>query len=1116
MEIKFTNFSFPFKRKRLTSLLLFCTVVFSMTPKNVLSQNSKVKIDADKTLTVDEVFDLVKKQTDYKFIYEEGIFRDFPKVEVKKGTFSANNLLNKSLSGGNLNIIVTNGNTIIIKEANTQQQIPVTGKVTDVNGAPLPGVTVLIKGTSKGTYTDLDGSYSLTVPNPENMLEFSFLGFEKQEITVGNQSTINITLKEAVDVLKEVTINAGYYTVSDKTKTGNIAKVTAKEIGNQPVTSPLMALQGRVAGLEITPNSGVPGVAPTIRIRGHNSLRTTDLNKSIPGGEFIDGNLPLYIIDGIPISSEAIPLPSFIQNDGFGGALDPLSTINPENIESIEVLKDADATAIYGSRGGNGVILITTKKGRSGKTGLDVNFYQGAGKIPRRLDLLNTEQYVAMRREAFENDGIDLNAPPYNTDFYKQNLYPDLAYWDTTRYTNWQKELLGGVANITDLQMNVSGGNAQTSFRLGGSYHGETQIYEGLGYHRLSGNLSLNHTAANGKFTAGASLNYGVEENKSGGDLVDAALTMPPNAPQLYLEDGELNWGLTDDGLYIFDNPMTGFENPGTSESRNLTVNVQLSYLLLDGLKLKTNLGYTDLNGENNFKLPSTFFSPDLRGILAPRATFSTNHRQSTIIEPQLAYFKKLGKHTLDMIAGFSYQENISEYREMKGEDYLSDGLLNSIDAAGTVSINTNFANYKYNSVFARIGYNYQERYLLNLTGRREGSSRFGPENRFGNFGAIGAAWIFSEESWVKEALPFVSFGKLRTSYGITGNDKIGDYNFYDLYRIESAFLSYEGELSLYPGSLFNPNFKWEETRMLEVALESNFLDNRMGLEVSWYRNRSSNQLVNYTLPATTGFSSVLRNFEATVQNVGWEILLRGNLIRSENLQWTLSANLTIPRNELVAFPGIEDSPYATFYKVGEPLSIQRAFTWTGVDPETGVHTFLDVNDNGYRDNDDQSFAYSLDSKFYGGLNSNLRYKGFELSFLLRFKEQQARLKPASNVALENIPLWEWNERWNEEGDITDVQRPTTISQNLSKASTYNILSDAITDASFIRLQTLSLSYSLPRSVTQNLRAEMIRVFLQGQNLFTISDYNRYVLDVERAGGFPQLLMVTAGFHLNF
>jgi TonB-linked SusC/RagA family outer membrane protein len=1079
-----------------------------------------------KNESIKTAFRKIEKLTDFRFAYNEAQLESY-RVSLETGTISLEKILNLILSETELEYYVLNNKIIIHRQdeaADDLVAIPnviqgvnenkVTGRVTDKDGNPLYGATVLIKGTTKGTTADVNGNYSIDVKENATLV-FLFVGYLKQEIAVNNKTEINVVMLEDVTQLKEVTINAGYYTVTEKTKTGNIAKVTAKEISNQPVTSPLMALQGRVAGLEITPEGG-PGIAPVIRIRGHNSLRTTDLGKSIPGSVGIDGNLPLYIIDGIPVNAEPLNLPDYAMMY-FGGRLDPLSTINPENIQSVEVLKDADATAIYGSRGANGVILITTKKGVSGKTDLDVNFYQGAGKVPHKLKLLNTQQYLAMRREAYKNDGVDLNSPDWNNETSKIYDYPDLALWDTTRYTDWQKELLGGTADITDLQLNVTGGNANTTFRLGGSYHRESQIYKGLGYDRLGANLSLNHTSANNKFSGVVALNYGVENNKTGGDAINTALYLPPNAPALYTENGEINWELTDEGQYTFYNPMTTFESPIVSNNRNLTASVNLSYLLFDGLRIKTNLGYTDMNGITIYKEPYSGYPPSIRQYVTPSAQFGSNHRQSLLIEPQISFVKTFGKHSLDIVAGFSYQSNLSEYQLLQGTNYTSDALLNSIEGAGTIAVSSNYSNYKYNSVFARIGYNYKERYLLNLTGRREGSSRFGPENRFGNFGAIGGAWIFSSEPWIKKTLPILNFGKLRASYGVTGNDMIGDYKYYDLYKMAPSTIAYESSLSIYPSILFNPDFKWEQTNKLEVAMESRLMNDRLGLEVSWYRNRSSNQLVDYTLPTFAGFSSVLKNFEATIENSGWEILLRGDLIRSENLQWNLSANITFPRNKLVAFPDIESSPYATIYKVGEPLSIQRTYIWTGVDPQTGLHTFMDMDDNGVINSSDMQFTYNLDSKCYAGLSSNLIYKGFELSFLLRFKEQKARYKPLPHAGDQNnIALWAWNERWQKPGDITDVQRFTQYYESTTILYNYYSDSDAITDASFIRLQTLSLSYTLPQLIAQKAGAKMVKIFMQGQNLFTISKYNRYALDVESDTNFPQLRMITAGLQLKF
>nr|WP_170164495.1 SusC/RagA family TonB-linked outer membrane protein [Sinomicrobium pectinilyticum] len=994
----------------------------------------------------------------------------------------------------------------IPKTGMEQEQHIINGTVSDVQG-PMPGVSIYIKDSDRGTFSGADGTYQIMAA-PTDILVFSYIGYRTVERTVGSQTILNIELQEDVTELNEVVLNAGYYKTTEKTRTGSIAKVTAEEIEHQPVISPLMALQGRVAGLEITPTSGAPGIAPKIRIRGQNSLRILESGKTVPG-VLTEGNYPLYIIDGIPINSSPV-----ISRGGSitQGGYDPLSAINPENIESIEVLKDADATAIYGSRGANGIILITTKQGKGiskEKSNLDFSMYRGIGSVANRIDLLNTQQYLEMRKEAFANDGVEPN--PNNTAHSDIN-----GSWDQNRYTDWQKVLLGGTSDITDIQGNVSGGNTNTFYRLGGSLHKETLLLPGdFGYNRVSGHLHVNHTSDNQRFRASVSINYSVgKHNVTQENLVNAALTLAPNAPKLYDENGELNWELNDFGRETWTNPLAGLERTTNSDNRNLVANGNLEYLLLTGLTLKTNFGYTELNFAEKMQTPLTSFGPFLRPYYTPSAMFNSSHRNSVLIEPQLRYQKKIKDHRLDVIIGATYQENTDELLQIQGREYTSDLFLESLEGAGNIQILRDISEeYKYNAVFSRLGYSFKDRYLLNLTGRRDGSSRFGPGKRFGNFGAVGAAWIFSDEPWIKRLFPFLSSGKLRGSYGITGNDQIGNYQFLDLYRFSG--INYQNQTSLSPNALFNPDFQWEKTKKLETSLAMGFAENRLSMEVSWYRNRSSNQLIQRTLPAMTGFSSVNDNFsEATVENSGWEFLLRGDIARTGAFQWTTSANMTVSRNKLLEFPGIEDSPYATVFKVGEPLSIQRLYTWLGVDPETGTHQFLDVNDDGVINDEDKQFSNALDRDFYGGLNNSLRYKGLELSFLFQFSKQNANYMPSGTPGYSvNQPSYVLR-RWQSEGDLTDVQR---FSQTSTMTLLYSQLrqSDAnIEDASFLRLKTLSLSYFFPENVIEHMGLKQLKVFVQGQNLFTISGYSG--LDPETGYALPPLRMITTGIQLQF
>ncbi|MBC9797718.1 SusC/RagA family TonB-linked outer membrane protein [Sinomicrobium weinanense] len=1106
-------------------IAMFCTVAFGFTSEHGFPQTTVV-FDADTTMTVPQVFSHIRAQTEYRFVYMNDDIRDLPPVHVKKGKTSIVKLLDKALGEYNFTYELKAPNRIniskktpsskdkLLQKSPQIQQLRVNGTVTGApNGAPLPGVNIIVKGTNRGTMSDPDGKYNITVQETD-ILTFSFIGFKTVEESVDGRSTINIRMKEAVTALGEVEVNAGYYTVKERNRTGSIAKVTAEEIQHQPVTSPLMALQGRVAGLEITPVSGTPGIAPRIRIRGENSLRI--LSKTIPGVQ-VEGGQPLYVIDGIPINSTPVNAAvGAVENSVLGGdGLDPLSTINPENIASIEVLKDADATSIYGSRGANGVILITTKQGTGipgTRTDLDLSMYKGLGKLSNRIELLNTQQYLDMRKEGIANDGRE----PFLTDY-------DLTFWDQTRYTDWQKMLLGGTSDITDLQGSISGGNGYTFYRLGGSFHKETMIFPGnFGYKRATGNVSVNHISDDRRLKSSISINYGVEKhNIYNGNLVGYALTLEPNAPELYDEQGELNWEtFPSSGRPTWFNPLSDLEKSTTTDNRNLIANGNLSYRVFSNFNAKINLGYTELSAKTIVKRPLSSMRPDRRfnpetgSGTKPSADFINNYRRSVLIEPQLNYQKQFGKHTLDILFGVTYQENRDEMIRIEGEDYVSDAFLGSLRGAGAISIRQeSYDEYKYNAIFGRIGYTYKDRYLLNLTGRRDGSSRFGPGNRFGNFGAIGAAWIFSEEPWIKKPIPVLSFGKLRGSYGTTGNDQVGNYQYLDLYRFNRQ--NYQNATSLSPNALFNPNYNWEKTEKLEAAIEMGFAKNQVFLEVSWFRNQSSNQLVQRALPGTTGFSSVNDNFsEATVENSGWEFLLRGNIFQSNSMQWTTSLNLSVARNKLVSFSGIENSPYATIFKVGKPLSIQRLYTWQGVNPETGEHEFLDVNKDGVINAEDQQFSNALNRDYYGGINNTIRYKGLELSFLFQFSRQNARYLPSRMPGMRsNQPSYVLG-RWQQEGDMTDMQRFSGGNLGISYGNFTE--SDAnIEDASFIRLKTLSLAYRFPEKLLGHIGVKQAKLFIQGHNLLTITGYSG--LDPETGiAAAPPLRMITSGIQLKF
>lgn len=963
----------------------------------------------------------------------------------------------------------------------SQQEYTLIGNVTDTTGLAIPGVHVQRLGTSTGSTTNFEGNYSINVVSTDS-LSFTYLGFKTQVLAVNNQTKINLQLSPNEETLQEVVINAGYYTTTERERTGNIAKVTAKDIELQPVTNPLEALQGRMAGVQIVQQTGVPGAAPSIQIRGQNSLRNSFNN---------NGNLPLYIVDGMPLN--ASPINS--QNSLLAGiGSDPLNTMNLSNIKSIEILKDADATAIYGSRGANGVILITTKTGKSSHgTQVTARFYSGISRVSHFVDLLKTKDYLQLRQQAFENDQIEpteINAP-------------DLLLWDQNRYTNWQKEFFGKTAQLNHINFNISGGNETTSYTMGASYQNQGTVFPGdFLYEKKTFNLSANHHSKNQKFILNTNLNYGLDKNDlfSSGTLLNSAFSLTPNAPSLYNEDGSLNWENS-----TWNNPVAGLKTESLAEVNNLVGNIGLEYHFTDALRLKTNLGYTHLHSEEDIKQPKQIYNPEQWAQVSNRSQHGRTTRKSWIIEPQLIYNKTWEQHKLSTLLGVTFQENKTTTLRMAGLGYSNRHLIGNLAAADNVSITENQRlKYKYNALFARLGYNWKKTYFLNLTGRRDGSSRFGLDNRFANFGAVGGAWIFSNEKWIAKQLPWLSFGKLRGSYGITGNDQIGDYRYLDAYEATP------GPGGLYPTQLTNPNFSWETNKKLEAAVELGFLEDRLQLNLSWYRNRSSNQLVGYPLPAMTGFTTVEANLPATVENKGWELEFSTLNVKRESFSWRTSFNLSLPKNKLIAFPNIEETSYKNTYRVGQPLNLAILYKYQGIDPETGFYSVEDVNGDGVYDYEDRVVTRFTGREFYGGLQNQINYKSFSLSFLFEFVKQNAYKLAATP------PGRMGNYLPNQTLASTGVS-PSQSIMGLLAYNNYAYNSDfAITDASFIRLKTLSIGYDLPSKFLKPIGLNHFKLFIHGQNLITFTDY--IGLDPQNPGSkvLPALQSVTAGFQLNF
>ena len=1095
----------------LYAIVLTCMFTGVLLANEGKAQHKSIKevfisLELDK-VTLQKVLDVIEEQTDFKFIYsgKTRTLTEDLRITLKADNQSVAFVLKQIAREAGLIFQQNDGvigigapkikkrNTPKISKEKLQEKI-ITGKVSDETGEPLAGVNIVMKGTTIGTVTDVDGNYAVSLPDDATTLVFSYIGYSTQEVVISGRSVIDITMQLDVTSLAGVTVSTGYWETEERFNPGNISKVDAQEIESQPVANPLQTMQGRMPGVYIQQASGLPGGRFSIQIRGQNSLRVL-------------GNDPLYIVDGVPYPTRSI-VPTSVNR--ASSEINPLMAINPLDIESIEVLKDADATAIYGSRGANGVVLIRTKKGVSGKTKFQFDFSRGFSEVAEKLDLLNTQQYLEMRREAIVNDGFD--------DPNFEQFFPDVFTWDTTRYTDWQEILLGERADVTNASASVSGGTNNTQFLFRGSYYNETFVYPGdYDYQRGSGHLNISHRTEDNKFRLSVSSTLTLDKNVQPNlDFVANAITLPPNAPAIYDSLGQINW---ENGT--FNNPFAIAEVESESQTNNLITNASLSYFPIDNLEIKSNIGYSALRTQETLIEPLASFNPNA-GRTSGIGRFADSKANTWIIEPQISYQREIAEGTLKILFGTTFQETIEQNESFGITGVASDALLRDPSSA-SVSIITesSYSQYRYKAIFGRINYNWQEKYILNLTTRRDASSRFGSGNQLGNFGAVGAVWIFSNEAFIRNSLPILSFGKIRASYGTTGSDQIGNYQFLDTY--EGTGFPYQGNPGLIPTRISNPNYSWETNKKLEVGLELGLLDDRIFLTTSWYRNRSSDQLIGLPLSLVTGFSSVQANFPATVENRGWEFELLTTNINTGNFKWSTAINLTIPRNELIEFPNIEETTFTNSLEVGSSVFTVFGRVFNGVDPETGTYIFQDFdgNDNPPFNPDfpgDFRHLTERTQEYFGGVQNTISFMNIRLDFLFQFVKQTgiSYLDSFSQPGSEsNQPTVVMN-RWQGEGDIATIQRFGLIGDSQRAYFSVRGSDQNTVDASFIRLKNVRLSYSLPSDLIGKVGIQETQIYLQGQNLLTFSDY--LGLDPENTNSrvLPPLRTISAGINFSF
>lgn len=1077
---------------------------------------------AGKDVSLETVFGVIEKQTGYVVFYDYRQITGARPVSVSARNEPLVSFLNRCFKNQPFGFAIEDKTIMITKlvaaPASSQPDplpvadFPVKVLVINKEGQPLAGASVTAKRSRKAGITGAGGHLEMNVAAGD-VLVITYVGYESQEIAVREGvSPLTVILKPANSKLDEVQVVA-YGTVVKRMNTGNVSTVSAAEIERQPVNNPLYALQGRVPGLMVTQASGIPGSWVNVRIRGRNG---------------INEGTPLLLVDGLPYDNEL----SNIGGPNNSASPSGMNFIDPHDIESIEVLKDASATAIYGSRGANGVILVTTKKGKGGMPKIDLDIQSGWGTVTRRVDLLDTEQYLAMRKEMLKNEGIDMNAPPY-TDypFLRPMNYPDLYYWDQDRYTDWQKEILGGPARYHDVRASISGGTLYARYLIGATFHKETSVFPGnSGDQKANVHFSLSTSSADQKLKAAITASYMKNWTDFPKEDLTKYIQLPPNAPAMTTADGGINWepllGIGFDEVQIAtfaNNPIAKNYQYFKANTGNLTASAELSYSVLPQLLLRITAGYNDMRRDAftavnpDRALPPGFWESNIQ-----ESAFNFANGNSLIVEPQAVYNTGFGKNNFELLAGGSYQSSRSTRQYIAAVGFNNDDLMENMGSANEQRASNSSLQYKYNAVFARLKYNYNKKYLVDLNARRDGSSRFGPGKQFGNFGSVGAAWIFSSEPFLERLQPALSFGKLRVSYGSTGSDAINDYAYLERYANVTG--TYQGVKGFRTLGLFNSYYAWELTRKLEVGLELGFLEDHIVVEASFYRNRSSNQLIRSPLPGMAGpGADLVMNMPALVENKGMEYSLSTINVQKKHFEWRSNFNISFNKNKLLKYPGIEKSTAFSELRVGEPLELKWVFDYKDVDPATGLYRFIDRNGNITSAPDyslDRVVPINIQPEYYGGLQNSLRYKNLTLDFLFQFVKQTGynylftfESKPGDAV---NQPV-EVLDRWQKEGDIAKFQK--FIVNDWQAGLAYSNASrseQAYSDASFIRLKNLSLSYSLPDRWRERMRMKQVRVFMQGQNLLTFTSYKGLDPETQNAYSLPPLRILTAGLHLTF
>lgn len=1005
------------------------------------------------------------------------------------------------------------------------------GKVTGKDGAPLPSVSVMLKGKPvEGVVTDADGNYTLRVKETSGKIVFSTVGYSPKEIPFTESTTIiDAKLEETVSVLNDV-ILTGYIKQKKSDITGAISSVRNKEFKDQPVSNLAQSIQGKVSGVLVSQPSGTPGAGLLVSVRGTNN--------------------PLYVIDGVPMISESNSSLSTSYNTdgeevGKGQNISSIADINPDDIESIEILKDASSASIYGARAANGVVLITTKRGKNGKTEFNFNSFTGVQNVARKIPFLDSKGFVNLIEDARAQDyKLYQEDPSLFGDGFDPailtNPLPDS--WNTGVNTNWLDQVFHS-APINNIQLSARGGNDKTKFFMAGNYFDQQGIVIENFYKRGSFRLNVdNKVSDHVSIGANASFTYSRNRRSFNDDTYTGIVTNAIGASPLepVYEDGTYSDYTLYQASWLSDNPVkSAKEITAYTTSYRFIGSVFVDVDLVKDLKFRTSFStdYSNLTDDQ-------FFDPiTTDGSAVGGKAIKGNYRNTTWLnENTLTYQKSLNeKSDLTLFGGFTVQSSRTNQSSIRAQGFPEGSGLQNISAAssitGATDLNTGWGLV---SFIGRANYAYDSKYLVSVSARYDGSSRFDPSGRWGLFPAASVGWVLTKEKFLQDSKWLTNL-KLRLSYGLTGDQEIGDFQ-YQSYWTPGRYDGYSG---LRPRNLGNADLTWQRNKMFNFGADFEILKGKIGGSLEVFRGNRTQLLTESVLPATSGFPSITIN-SGEIQNSGVEFSLNAYAIKKKDFSWNIAFNITYLKNKIKSLytDGELLSAYNDLFpthilKVGESIGSFYGIKYTGVNEQTGDPTFEDVNKDGVIDDNDQMVLGKATPDFYGGLTNDFRYKNWDMSLVTQFSvgnkvynlikstyqtlgwsdqgwDDQGNLYQvyANNATLVN-------KRWEKPGDKTDIPRASLVFQNYLQNS-----SQFIEDASFFRIRTVNLGYTF-RSKSKK-AFNSLRLYAQVQNLAVFTSYYGFDPEVSSNGGdnestagvdyaaYPQARTITFGVNFNF